>query len=334
MKFFKSFVCLALAMLLALSAVGCGGEAEVALSTENVKIGKGELAYFFAHTVDNATAGFTTAQLAELGLDLDKPLKEQNYDGKNTWFDVFMAGTVEYVKEVLLLCEAARAAGVSLTETDGAEKKLDAFRAECEKKYGVSFEAYLSASFYGYTDEESYRHAVELEMLAQKFIKIRREEIYSSISDGRVAEYIESNGLTVDDTPTRNLMMIYFESDGESRAREFTDSFAPFDSGEFAELAVEHSDSREYLYENCCEGDMSPKINAWLYANARQVGDFGVVVDGDSAFVLYYASEGRTVSDWDAILALAEQDYKAWLGGLEKKFPLNVNEDIINSLDI
>jgi hypothetical protein len=304
------------------------------VSTANVRIGRGELAYFFAHTVDNATEGFTSAQLAELGLDLDRPLKGQSYDEKSTWFDVFMAGTLKYVKEVVLLCEAARSAGVSLTEADGAEKKLDAFKAECEKKYGVSFGAYLSASFYGYTDEESYRHAVELEMLAQKFIKIRREEIYSSVSDERVAEYIEANGLTEDDTPTRNLMMIYFESDGETRAQNLVDSFSPFDGDEFAELAKKHSDSREYLYENCCEGDMSPKINAWLYANARQVGDFGVVTDGDSAFLLYYASEGRTVSDWDAILAIGERDYKVWLGGLEDKIPLNVNEDILNSLDI
>ena len=334
MKLFKSFVCLALAMLLVFPAVGCGGEPDAAVSTANVRIGRGELAYFFAHTVGNATEGFTSAQLAELGLDLGRPLKTQSCDGKNTWFDVFMTGTLKYVKEVVLLCEAARSAGVSLTEADGAEKKLDAFKAECEKKYGVSFEAYLSASFYGYTDEKSYRNAVELEMLAQKFIKIRREEIYSSISDGRVAEYIERNGLTVDDTPTRNLMMIYFESDGEARAKELAERFAPFDGAEFAELAREHSDSNEYLYENCCEGDMSPKINAWLYSSSRRVGDFGTVTDGDSAFVLYYASEGRTVSDWDAILAIGEQDYKAWLGGLEDKFPLNVNEDILNSLDI
>ena len=330
MKFLKLSLCLLLAVILL--PIGCtsgdSGNSAV-ISSNRISLSRGEFVYFFARTVDNTLS-------SDNAPNTFKPLKEQIYEGNTTWFDVMLSTSLEYVKQVVLLCEAARDAGVELTAEDGADAAIRSFREECERKYGVSFEAYLDVSFHGYTSESDYSGAVKLEMLARKYLSILREEIQSGISDEKISEYKMQNGIEDDGTLTKNLMLIYLGTNGAQRAEEIMSSLntLTLSAENFARIATQRSDSKEYLYENCAEGDMNALIDSWLYASDRKVGDVGTVKDGDAAFVLYYYGNGRTVADWEAVLAMVESDYRAALAALAEKFPITVNKDILRSLDI
>lgn len=330
MKFLKSALPLLLIAFLLLCGCAPGENAKSAVSTANVKLGQGEFVYFFARTVDSTSASGNKAP------NSFKPLKDQLYDEGITWFDAMLSTTLDYVKQVILLCEAACEANVELTAEDGADVAIADFKKQCEAKYGVSFEAYLEVSFHGYTDETAYANAVKLEMLAKKYMAILREEIHGGITDSRIAEYKAQNGIADDDTLTRNLMIIYLGKNGEARANTVVSALNESGISEesFASLAKRHSDISEYLYENCARGDMSALVDSWLYADGRKAGDTGVLKDGDTAFVVYYYGEGKTVSDWEAALAIADADYRAALAALAEKFPITVNEDLLRSLDI
>ena len=308
---------------------GCAQPAP-AVKTENYEIGLGELAYFYVKSMQSTVSAYSDAELGEMGFDKSKSPSEQIFSGDNTWHDLFMQNALDYVTELLLLCEAAREAGLSVGPEDNLDERLEKFKSDCEEKYSVTFEKYLETAFYGYTDETAYRNALELEILANKYLDSVNDGFFNGVSDTRVADYLKK-AENKDTTPTRNAEVILLTGDARLGADEIISSASDRD---FSELAEEFSENDEYFYENCKKGDMEEKIDAWLYAADRKIGDIAKIESGNALFIVLYSGEGLPLCELLAREALAREDYLAHLTLLAKKFPVNTNEEIINSLDI
>lgn len=96
---------------------------DIALSSENYEINNAMMMYYF----QNNYAAFVSQYqnyLSYYGLDTSKSLKEQNYPGTSadggtqSWYDYFMTSTRDQVKQTLVLAEAAKASGLTLTEDE------------------------------------------------------------------------------------------------------------------------------------------------------------------------------------------------------------------------
>ena len=106
------------------------------------------------------------------GLDVTKSLKEQYYDEENeiTWFDAFMDETKKYMQHALILCEAAKADGLELEESDmeSVEKSLNSIKSAAESA-GMSVEDYYKTNIGPDVTEADLRSYLELTALANKY---------------------------------------------------------------------------------------------------------------------------------------------------------------------
>ena len=302
-----------------------------ALKTESFELGQGELAYFFARSMQSTLASYSNAELAELGYDKSRSPFDQTFSENSTWGDLFMKNAIDYAGELLLLCEAAREAGIFVTPDDKLDEKLEKFKAECQSKYSVSFDTYLEAAFYGYTDEAAYRHALELEILANKYLDALSDRLFSAISNERAEAYISEKIQDPDRSLTKNVAVILLTGEAADKAEEI---FTLLSSRDFLDVAKEFSESRELLYENCRLGDMDAKIDAWLYSAERKLGDIGQISTRNALFIVKYISDGMPVCLLEAKTTLAKEDYAAHLAALAQKFPIKKNQNVIDSFNV
>ncbi|MBE6599613.1 MAG: hypothetical protein E7640_00180 [Ruminococcaceae bacterium] len=326
----KKFIILICAFIILLGSVSCAPENnKPILSSGSFSLSRGEFTYFFVRTVQSSLAAYSEEELSALGYDKSKSPSEQKYDNEKTWFDVFLSGALDYTRELLVLCEAAKEAEITLDASDGFESKLENFKSRIESTYSVDFEKYLEITYYGYTSAREFEQAFELELLASKFSAKIEAGILDSISDERVDAYIKENIELPNMTSTRNIMLIV--TDSAARAEEI---LADLPDEDFASLAKKYSMSATYLYENCRTGELRPALDAWLGEDGRAIGDIGTVEDGGKFSIIYYFEDGEPISALDAKEALARGDYRKFIDALFDKFPVITNEEILASLDI
>ncbi len=115
-----------------------------------------------------------------------------------------------------------------------------------------------------------------------------------------------------------------------TEANEILDTFNAGDktAESFAALAAEHSDDNADeggLYEAVLPGQMIASFNNWLFDDARQIGDTGIVEGEYGVHVMYFDSYSDVVYR-DALVenALREADTTAWyneLTGMDSDAP-------------
>ena len=106
--------------LLALNTNGVFGRMQSVMKTDNVRVTKNMMTYY-AQTQYQSFKSENSSYLSAYGLDTGLSLKDQTYStdaegNVKTWYDMMMESTVEQVKEILVYCEAAHAAGFELDE--------------------------------------------------------------------------------------------------------------------------------------------------------------------------------------------------------------------------
>lgn len=143
--------------------------AEVVVKSENFSFDLGEATYLFEkYFLDFYSEN--QYYIAYYGIDLLNSLKTQTYSGDVTWFDYFANMTETYMKEILVFCEAAKAAGKSLSEEDIAE--IDKIVKEYDKEAkgnGYASTNELVAEMYGeIVTVDDLRSFLEKEKLAFK----------------------------------------------------------------------------------------------------------------------------------------------------------------------
>lgn len=94
----------------ALSFIQSGDLDALALKTAGFSVSRGEMVYLMAVFSSN---------LYYYGVDTSVSLKDQLYPGgEQTWFDVLAEESVTYARELLEMCEAAKARGYELDQED------------------------------------------------------------------------------------------------------------------------------------------------------------------------------------------------------------------------
>ncbi len=141
---------------------------DIVLKSENFSYTRAELSiafhqYYMDFSYDNENIDF-------YNIDTEASLKDQIYYDDVTWFDYFADMSVAYMKDVLLLCEAAKANGIELTEEDleSIEDALDSF-VRYANDYGYSEEEYFTLAFGSDADQDALREYYKKEALAIKY---------------------------------------------------------------------------------------------------------------------------------------------------------------------
>lgn len=181
-----SIVCLILAAVFVIGVVawseiynsGFVQRHTVAAKTENFSVSSTMMNYYTTSSYQSLISGDYATYLTYMGLDTSVALDQQEYQAGTTWAQYFKDYAKEEVRRMLILCEAAKAAGKSLTdedytEIDAAMQSLDTYATA----YGYSStDAFLKAN-YG-ANAKDIRKCMEYSALAEKY----GEEVYDSFS--------------------------------------------------------------------------------------------------------------------------------------------------------
>lgn len=142
---------------------------KTAAKSENYEISGTMMAYYF-----NQNYQTYYSYLSYLGVDTSKKLKDQacsfTTEANGTWFDYFSAMTQDYATQLLALCECAKAAGVSLDDSDYAtiDSTIEQMKTAAES-YGYTLNQYLTAMTGAGVNEKDARKCMELAALASKY---------------------------------------------------------------------------------------------------------------------------------------------------------------------
>lgn len=148
------------------------------------------------------------------------------------------------------------------------------------------------------------------------------------------AETTESTEDGEDALPTEEQLAAARE-EAESLLEQWQSGEATEDS--FAQLANEYSDdpgSNENggLYEDVVRDYMIPSFNDWIFDDARQSGDTGIVENTDTSdnvlgyHVMYFVGRGTPQWQLSAADALRTADYETWYEETTASYPLSTDE--------
>ncbi len=139
--------------------------------TANRQVNKAVLTYYFnEYLSDYVNERLYYIENGMLNLDLKKDLKDQTYDGTNTWYSYFAGKARDSLRRDVLLCEMAAKDGVTLTEAE--QKALDDRTAAINPTdFGRGLQA------------EDVRTALELQTLAEKYLAQTKSSLYGTEAD-------------------------------------------------------------------------------------------------------------------------------------------------------
>jgi len=163
----------------------------VAMTVGSNELSNADLNYFYIDTVNNFYSQ-NGSYAALFGMDVTKPLNAQytGEEGGETWAEYFLNSAKSNATAVYALCDAAAAAGHSLTEEELAS--VDA-AVNNMAMYGTIYgygdaEGYLKAMYGNGATEESFRTYVEKTLLADSFQAAYGESLTYEDADLRAAE--------------------------------------------------------------------------------------------------------------------------------------------------
>ena len=209
--------------------------ATVMLESENYQV-TGTMMSVYTNSLYQSYVSQYGEYLSYLGLDTTKSLKEQEYTAEQTWFDYLTSSAEANAKEYLVLAEAAKEAGVSLTdgEIENIEKGLE----------GVDL------SYYGVgVNEEDVKEALLLQGLAIKYENILKNDL--TYTDEEAETYYEENKYDFLRCDTFTYTFSY--SDDASDEDAMTQKQAKLEANSLAACTDEESFKKwleDYLKEN------------------------------------------------------------------------------------
>ncbi len=147
----------------------------IAVKSENFAVSLAMVNRIFRSTYND----FTSYYASHYGFDTSKSSRVQYYDEDNgiTWYDQFIDTAKSNVKQLLVLCEAAKKDGLSLDDDDkkNIETNIENMRAAADNA-GLGFDDYISTTFGAGLTEKDVRENLEQTTLAQKYY----QKVYNS----------------------------------------------------------------------------------------------------------------------------------------------------------
>ena len=162
----------------------------VAMTIGEHEISNAELNYNYIDSVNQFYQNYGS-YASMLGLDMTKPLDEQEISEGYTWADDFMASATQNVTSIYALTDEAKANGFALTEEDMAsiENDISLMRFYASYSYGYNdLETYLKAMYGSGATAEGYRNYYEMSRLAQNYEAYYTDSLTYTDEDLRAAD--------------------------------------------------------------------------------------------------------------------------------------------------
>lgn len=275
-----------------------------AMTVNGREYGPGEVSYYYA-TARNQYSTY----LQYMGYDSNKSDRDQVFDEttQQTYYDLFLGDAKELMVQTAALSDAAREAGVTLSEESKAavDSTMETYKSMASQ-YGYPMASYLKANFGKYMTEELLRSCLEESYLASQFYT---EHSDSLTYDGAALEaYYQENADTLD-TFVYDLCFVSgaaaSTTDAEGKTVPATEEEkaaamaaakqaaeeleqAVKNGGDFAvqaNLAVNKGAASSYVNEGKSVGSqISTTYREWLADAARKAGDITVIESEGSGY--------------------------------------------------
>lgn len=198
------------------SSSGLVMRCSMAMKSDNYTVNGNMMTYYYVNTYNNflntygdyatsfsigAATSIADHHTIRFGGTEEKPNSYDamflgSFDG--TWFDYFMAQTVDGVKSMLMYCEEAKANNIELTKEEKKEVKdsVDALIIQFRLQNGVvdySDSTVLNAMYGKGVKKSDIRKAMEISALASKWQEHIYDKIESEATDEKITEVYEGD---------------------------------------------------------------------------------------------------------------------------------------------
>lgn len=168
--------------------------ARTAVKTEHYSANNAQFTYLTYATYNNYYQQFDSYGYASyLGMDRSKPLSQQAYTENMSWLDFCKSEAESTFKQVMALCEAARADGFKLSSEDkeSIEENITAL-SDYAKQNNYSFSSAVAA-IYGSKGilKSDIRGVLEMQTIASKYAEKLRDAY--TYTDEQYNKYYEDN---------------------------------------------------------------------------------------------------------------------------------------------
>ena len=271
--------------------------------------------------------------LGLMGLDINKPLDQQNYSDGTTWADYFVDTALSTAQRDYLLSDLAKAEGFSLSDESKATldqtfENLPAFAT----LYGyTNAENYLRAMYGPGASLETYREYAERSALAADFydayeqnlviddaaIRAYEADKYDEFSSYSYANYtISYSNFLTGGTKDADGNVTYTEEENEAAraaAKAAADAFPTCATEEELNAAIADLSYNKDKDVSCNVGTdikyeyLNTNIREWLADSSRKVGDF-TIIPNESTTKDADGVETTVISGYTAYVFLGRND--------------------------
>ena len=298
-----------------ISTSGMREKNTVAMTVNGEDLSNAELNYYYIDVLNNFYSQYGS-YASLLGLDVTKPLNEQVYDEStgDTWADYFVDSAKTNAKAVYAVCEAAKAAGHTLTEAEyvNVENAVSSLNIYGTMYGYTSGEAYLKAQYGNGATMDSFRNYVEMTLMANSYQTAYTDALVFEDADLRAAEADNFNVYSSYAYNYYYLAASRFEDGGAEAAEEAAKSLISKDitTAEALDAAIaalpvnaESTSAASTRYDAQRYTNISTSIAEWLSASSRKEGDMTVIpnvstdADGKEVTSGYYVVRFESATD-------------------------------------
>ncbi len=291
------------------------------VSTKNYKANICMTQYLFQTLVDQYAQNYGETS-EELGLDTTADLKKQvcSYEDYETWYDYFIDAAKNQLSEILVLCEAADAEGITLTDGDKRfiESSMNSFSTLAEDE-GLELEEYIDEKYGKWVNSNDIKKCLELTQLATRYqqkylstLSYTESKIDSYFADNK-AEFLSADYIcflieTGDTKGKTDAEISQMKATAEKKAKSIANSK---NHTEFINNLTEYTEKllkdatpnatakeikeqaeafiSDYATVTNEPYDVSTKNGEWLFDQKRKAGDTAVIEDeeGKGYYVFY-----------------------------------------------
>ena len=305
----------------------------VAMQTDHFTVTPGMMAYFFYDYGGEVLAAIEQTK----PFDASKTLHEQVYEGEQSFYDVIMNATLKKVSDLLIYCEAAHAAGVSLTEAQRSAIEQELYNLTLTAAMdSQTADAYLQARYGPLMSKDAFGQVLELELLASSYSVTVNRQLEGAITEEQIKDYADAHGLD-DSTPSRNMAYAVIPHVGGAADEESVNAVLTALKAS-PEAATLEQFSQKYTVGN--EENLTPDnvgaeaIGKWLFDAARAKGDYGRISGDGCTYVAIYTGNGMSYGMVSARMHLYDAAFANWYNGWVKALHFGYNYDIIDGYDI
>ncbi len=307
----------------------------------------GEYYYFFAGFLQQFVSALTDAQLEKLDLKLgdDDSLRNKKHPDGGTWFEYFRDITLEYMTDILLVCEAAIAENPYITNDaqtyfDRQIKKPMTEQAKADSTIG-SFENFIYLLYGGAVSATEYSNALQKQYIYNTYYNEKYGALEMLVSDADAELFAASEEFDGEknEAPSRNIAYIEVELGDAAYNKTVADGLIEkYNAGEKTAAALKKLAEDEKLVfgelENITQSAGSVASD-WLFDSARQLGDGDVIKLGDDSPVyvaLIYSADGKPTYLIDARAQLAQKRAEEWVDALASGTKIDVDNEKLNAI--